>query len=142
MKKFIAVAACILAGCGPAGSQIYAACDDAVKRTLRSPSSYARVDQALTVSDVNEDVFFLYRDINEEDRRQTYRRIWENSPPIFKKFRVAVRYDAQNAFGATVRGSFVCEFYSDDGSDHKATSTTVVLDGKTLRDRMSEAASQ
>ncbi len=103
---------------------------------LRSPSSYDRVEQSLSVTEVNEGVFFLYRDITEESRRDMYRKIWERDAPVFRRYRVVVSYDAQNGFGATVRGSAVCEFYTDVGSDVKATASTVVLNGKTLQERI------
>ena len=43
-------------------------------------------------------------------------------------------YDANNSFGANIRGTFDCTYINDDGKDLKFNSSWVMIDGETSLD--------
>lgn len=140
MKNFVgAVSVIFISACSPADSNLYSACDEAVKLRLKAPSSYERVGETKSETVIEETAFFLYRDVMDEKVRHAYRKGWADKPPTFKRYEVRLAYEAQNSFGARLRSAAKCEFYTDDGTTDDARAATVVIDGKTLQDWLLQA---
>jgi hypothetical protein len=123
--------AILLSGCSLFEPALYGACEEAFKERLKSPSSYKRVSAISDNNPADEIAFFLSRGIRAEESRDIYRKAWALSKPNFMRHHVSFSYDAKNAFGAELRGRFECEYYSDEETALRATSSNVVVNGKT-----------
>jgi hypothetical protein len=81
MRKILAAGIVGLIGACSPSSEAINVCEGELMKTLRSPSTYQRVEAVASAP-------------------------WEDS----KFWKVSISYDADNAFGTPVRGSYFCAF--------------------------------
>jgi len=156
MKYFIS--ALLIVGAAAAGYFVYQekfspghaltiACEEELKKRLKAPATYSRVDttlliEATTIDDVISS--FGYDDLSSrsaEVRRMIEqnitikRAIYSNSTPY--KHQLVITYDAANAFGTPIRGMSLCVTFSpkrEDLSKGDFTSSSLFIDGKKYAD--------
>ncbi len=120
-------------GCGLFEAKIVTACENVIKKRLRSPSGYRRVDitrseKALDRADYYN---YLYARESSSPLRDKLNKQFERGEVKPVTYTVHITYDAPNAFNAPIRGASVCEYTSEQGSDGGATDANVEVDGKT-----------
>lgn len=121
------------------GTSVLEACEAALKQSLKAPATYQRanvIDSGESLSlDAFKDIELIrIRDGFDADtavvkRMELNKRIDEMratgvQPVIFRKL---IEYEAQNSFGALIRGRAVCSFVSGDGTESTASSSSVFL---------------
>lgn len=121
-------------------SPMVSACEEAIRRTLKSPSSYVRVGlreraEEVDLASYKDERLFFIRDNFAPDtavemRVRLNERIAEMEKAGHKPIRFVktIEYDAVNAFGVPLRRAASCTYVSEAGQEQEATALTVELD--------------
>lgn len=123
-----------------AASKVTDACVDGLKKTLKSPSTFQLVEtsekaQELTIDEYKDHELIRIRDNYEADLASLYRSVMlDNIEAIRSKhdvvtlFSVSIDYDAQNGFGAMLRGKAMCFVASATASGDDLLPETLALE--------------
>jgi hypothetical protein len=139
------VCASILSGCNPFGEDIVGLCENELKSRLKSPSTYSLVSADYSASSIPipewKDILTArskgkYASETEESLKRQFRSLDDHAEemktgkyPSPTRFNVFIQYDAQNGFGAMIRGRSLCEYLSSNDSNSKAASYNIKVDG-------------
>jgi hypothetical protein len=117
-------------------------CEGVLKKRLKAPSTYRRVSVnsnekpvglgdyfAAQAAKFSKDDPTLMKDLSDANIRRL-----NKSSDHATNFQVFITYDAENSFGAPLRGTALCEYISKSGSDSEASALDVTVDGKTQFD--------
>lgn len=137
-KVFVVISgSLLLSGCNPLESKLISACESVFKERLRSPSGYQRVKVDEYRTEISGDEWLENANARETaivganqitaDAIVKYG--WQ--PAVYRVF---VEHDTPNAFGTPIRGTFMCEFYSYDGTMDDLSERWVQVDGFTHHD--------
>ena len=132
----------VLVGCYPFDSPFVKACQAELKSRLRSPSGFTRISlsehkEDISAKDFIENVLKHHQNLDswvKNDLESNQRK------PV--KFTAFIEYDAPNAYGTLVRGTTMCEFYSDNGKFNDYEDFLVIVDGKDHFEHMLEIIKQ
>lgn len=107
-------------------------CEEAIKKRLRSPSSYKRIELTRSERFLTEEEYKARLDRENssdilKEMDMTSFRTKEISP---KEISLFVEYDAPNGFGVPIRGHSECTYISERGADPDSY-LYVSVDGKT-----------
>lgn len=119
-----------LSACYPFEPKMYAACEEALKDTLRSPTSYRRISLMSSERPISMDEYLA------DERSPIVKELLKKSGGNPVRSVAIIEYDASNAFGAMLRGTAECSYDSLNGDISKASAISVKINGKTLTDRM------
>jgi hypothetical protein len=129
--------AAALAGCWSSDSKFVQSCEELLKETLRSPSTYRRVGVVERREPIPlEDYLAAQKD--SEAVKRLYRQ--QGTQPV--RILAAIEYDAANAYGTPVRGAAVCHYDSTDGDASRIPTDLVRINGKTRTDMLVDRARQ
>lgn len=131
MKRLL-ILACILLlpGCGIFDPPVVKACEAALKEKLRSPSSYERASYRLDKEEISDRDTYrarLYRTDMSQPEVDAKLGSYDTGAAITAVFTVSLSYDASNAYGAMLRDTAQCMYFSDDGDDYRASAFNVTL---------------
>lgn len=141
MVKIVGVAALMvlaLSGCDRTKSDFVAACESAIKDTLRSPSGYKQIKVDYSTTELNYETYIQY--IGKEEASKLYKsqieslKSGENNPVVLHAL---VEFDAPNAYGTAVRAVNRCE-YVLMSKDQKVIAPLIKVNGKTMTDRLAD----
>jgi hypothetical protein len=135
----------ILGGCELFDNKLVIACESELMDRLKSPSTYVRISaeiskERLSISDwkdvliarskgkyPTESAVMLKLDLQDLDDSAKEKKIGNQPSPT--RFSVFFNYDAQNGFGALVRGQSNCEYLSSKDDITNASKYNVTVDG-------------
>jgi hypothetical protein len=139
------VCASILSGCNPFEDKLVILCENELKNRLKSPSSYTRVSAEFSQTSIPipewKDILITqasgkYGGGRKLTLQSNLRYIEEHAEDIKSgkypsptRFNIHFQYDAQNGFGAMIRGGSLCEFVSSNDSNSEAAYYNVKVDG-------------
>jgi hypothetical protein len=118
-------------------SPLHSACEDALKSQLKAPSTYklanvAESRLAIPLDEYKDTELLRIRDGYDADTAVEMRGVLNERIEAMKenglepvRFTLQIEYDAQNAFGAMIRGVAVCTYVSGDGKPDGATASNV-----------------
>lgn len=127
-----------LSGCNFFDSELVAACEANLKKRLRSPSEYDRVEINRSETKLDRNAFSKHlAAINSTNYVSTMRDFdsGQISPVLFT---LLITYDAPNAHGTLIRGIARCEYVNDYGDDSRASEIAVSIDGQTYMEWLIE----
>jgi hypothetical protein len=138
------ILALTLAGCGRAD---VSACEEFLKDSLRSPSTYRRIGVSTYDRPINAEARAQLREEEERSARENpdwaavRRQLDADTPaterPVETLREVFIEYDAENAFGAPIRGAQRCGFILRNGnlssSSSLRTKLSLAQSGRSLR---------
>ncbi|NKL24850.1 hypothetical protein [Rhizobium leguminosarum] len=131
---FLAVVPLLVgSGCNLFEPKIVTACETVIKERLRSPVGYKRVEILRSEAVMNKADYYNYLYATEASSavRESRNERFEKGEVKPTMYTVYVTYDAPNAFNAPIRGTSVCEYFSERGSDADVADFSVKVDGKT-----------
>jgi hypothetical protein len=139
------VCALVLSGCNPFEDKMIALCENELKDRLIAPITYSRASAEFSRTSIpipeykeiliarsqgkNATYSKLTLDINMRDLNERAEDIKAGKYPSPTRFSVLFKYDAQNGFGAMIRGESLCEYISSDDSSSRAAYYNVKVDG-------------
>lgn len=118
-------------------SPLLAACEAALKAKLKSPSTYQRANvsemtKKLSFDEYKDTELLRIRDSYDADTAVVMRAKLNEKIVEMKRdgeqaslFVQTIEYDAQNAFGAMIRGMAICSYVSGNGKQDGATAMNV-----------------
>lgn len=109
-----------LGGCGGTPSKVEGVCQVLLKQRLKAPSSLSIASTRSTEEEISAAEFVAY-----QNDRGAGKPI--NKPANY--YRVVLEYDAQNSFGAMLRGVASCEYVETKDTSLEPNTFTVYLDG-------------
>ncbi|MBC7280011.1 hypothetical protein [Hoeflea sp.] len=148
-KKFIVVvAAGLSAGAAlayfgvidnPLEPALYAKCEDVLKRRLKSPSSYKRVKMWPSEKSLSAEQYAVEKP-DMADSSYGLKKLADIESGALKPVlrQVLIEYDAQNGFGAAIRGAAKCSYVADSSND-RILGIMVRINGKTHTDWLVES---
>jgi hypothetical protein len=110
-------------------------CEDLLADRLRAPSTYKRIAAQKTVKTLSFDEYWKGRRTNTKTERLIKDRAKkqhdpQNSPYLSTQY--FIEYDAENGYGAPLRGYTTCVYLSDESNPYGGPDiTNVELDGET-----------
>lgn len=135
-------AATTLSGCNPFESKMVGACEEVLKKRLKSPSSYARIDLRESRRDVPLDEYkaaelamvakvYSNPETAAIERARIDRDIerFQKSKTFPVEFEKTIEYDAANSYGALLRDISRCTYVSDTADESQASTLSVIVDG-------------
>ena len=96
----------LLSACGEPEVE---ACEEFIKDGLKSPSSYKRASVSKLDETISQEMF-----LENHGKIDTFDKHWLDDGRLTQRI-VAIEYDADNSFGASIRGAGICEFHLIDG---------------------------
>ncbi|MEO5323077.1 hypothetical protein PV773_07120 [Mesorhizobium sp. CC13] len=118
----------------PFDSRMTRACEATLKKRLRSPSMYKRVEISDSKEPMSLDTYLKMESASDQSAVNLYTQMYKDAvargdqPTVFTSF---ITYDAPNAYGTPVRGIVACAYSSSDGSKSSASEFNVQIDGLT-----------
>ncbi|AFL51372.1 hypothetical protein ABIE78_002802 [Sinorhizobium fredii] len=130
-----------LSGCNFFDSELVTACEESLKKRLRSPSRYERIEIVRSEAKMDPQAF-AKRVAGRTDIPTSYFKSkmqeYDNGQVSPKVFTVIISYDAPNAYGTPIRSVAHCEYISNYGDDSQASEVTVSIDGQTYMEWLIE----
>lgn len=122
----------VLAGCDASDTKLVAACEGALKATLKSPSTYQRIEaisHANVIADRSAYEIRLMQEGYSEAERVAMLREFDAGSLAPTQFQLDLVYEAQNSLGATLRGKSSCRYFNPtDKSDERITQSAVRIE--------------
>lgn len=108
--------------------RVIAACEDAIKSSLKAPTTYSRISAAISEKKATRGQYFFYlvgipRDVIDEKIAK-----FERGSVSVSIHSGAITYDAANSFGVPIRSVTECSFVSVDGAGDPTPQTVDVGD--------------
>lgn len=132
---FASTALLPLAGCDWFGDAFVDACEDVLKERLKSPSSYKRIStfESSQLLDEREYAEYLTTRGESEAVQEWAMKEFKSGSIKPTNFSILIEYDADNSYGAAIRGYATCTYISDYGrrpEDRKLAKFIVQVDGE------------
>ncbi|MEY9198321.1 hypothetical protein [Sinorhizobium sp. BJ1] len=128
-----------LPGCSFFDSEMLTACEASLKKRLRSPSEYERIEIHRSEEKLDRNAFSKHlASINSTTYSSTMRR-FDSGDLSPTQFTLIISYDAPNAYGTPIRGIVQCEYVDIGGDESRAHEVTVEIDGQTYTDWLTDA---
>ncbi|MBW8320039.1 MAG: hypothetical protein K0M49_12790 [Arenimonas sp.] len=135
MKKAIYLIPMVfLGGCNFFDSELVVACEETLKKRLRSPSSYERIELTSRSTELNtrdEVKAKLIAHGHDGALLEAQLRDFDSGTAKPTEFSLLIEYDAPNAYGTMLRDVSKCEYFSMSGRVDRASWFNVKVDGQT-----------
>ncbi len=111
--------AMLASSCSFFGSSFEAACEDVIKERLLAPSAYKRVSVDRSDHRMTRDEYVAYLQTSDDPEVVKKANLKSFDEGNYKPttLRAYIKYDAPNAYGTPIRGTSVCEYFSDSGNE-------------------------
>lgn len=117
MRNMLVALMCLpVAGCDFFDPPLVKICSQMLVERLKVPSSYRKISHQLIAEPIEKQNFVW--SLNEKGiegaERERALAVFDDETKRPTQFTIVINYDAQNAFGAALRGTATCRYLSDD----------------------------
>ena len=129
----LVAAALSLPGCNPFGDALVAACESVIKKRLRSPSTYVKIEVQSSEEKLGEIMVIAYlTEKNGYPKESRERQLLQFKQGKIKPtlYRVYLTSDAANVYGTPIRSVDECTYFSVKGDKSDASEWAIKINGK------------